>query len=324
MSNLPPPPLTDAHIALINAGFRPRRHSRLVSLSRRLLWPIIRPFHFYVLERLLALENGARREAPAMAAVPIGPGTIADLQSLIFSHAALRAEVVALTNRQVWVEQTLDSLLKRPPNPEPPTTTGAISQTVFVAPANDGVFILRHDDPACEAASHGGAWGELVLRAAERAAGAGNTAAADIGAGVGLVSVPLARRFSRVISFETSGLNLPLLRANAALNGQRNIEIHDEDVASAPGKLDSLALPDLAFLNIDAPDTLGQVLMGAMETIGRCRPWVVFASNASAGEMLPVELDAVSARLTALGYNISPLPPIDATRAKFLAVPHAR
>jgi hypothetical protein len=254
MSKASRPALSEAHVALINAGFRPRRHSTLVQLSRRLLWPIIRPFHFYVLERLLLLEARQHREPASTTVVPIEPGTTADLQSLIFSHAALRAEVVALTNRQVWAEQTLDAMQQRP------VETGPMASAFSVVPVNDGVFILRNDDPICQAASRDGTWGTAILQAAERAATAQHGTAVDIGARVGLISVPLARRFGQVISLETNESDLPLLRANVALNGLQNIEIHDEAVGSTAAAIDGLALPNLAFLNIDAPGVVENVL----------------------------------------------------------------
>ena len=315
MSKASRPPLTEAHVSLINAGFRPRRHATLVQLSRRLLWQIIRPFHFYLLERLLVLEARQRHEAADTTVVQIEPGNTADLQSLIFSHAALRAEVVALTNRQVWAEQTLDAMAQHP---------AESARAFFVAPVNDGMFILRNDDPICQAASRDGAWGASVQQAAERAAAARPGTAVDIGAGVGLISVPLARRFEQVISFEANEINLPLLRANAALNGLQNIEIHDEAVESAASALDSLALTNLAFLTIGTPDRVADVLMGAMQTVTRCHPWVAFACNETQGAPHSPQFDAVCAQLTALGYDITPLARTDATRAEFLAVPSVR
>ena len=53
-----------AQAELINAGFRPARHSGPVRLLRRLVWPFIRPFHFYTLDLVtLALDRATAAEA---------------------------------------------------------------------------------------------------------------------------------------------------------------------------------------------------------------------------------------------------------------------
>ena len=54
--------------------------------------------------------------------------------------------------------------------------------------------------------------------------------------------------------------------------------VHDgtglSEVRAIP--LDKLTLDGVAFLKIDAQGADGAVLLGAMDTIARCRPWVVF------------------------------------------------
>lgn len=49
------------HAGLTAAGFSPARHSLIVKLTRRLLWPFVRPFLFFLLEKITA--NSERLDA---------------------------------------------------------------------------------------------------------------------------------------------------------------------------------------------------------------------------------------------------------------------
>jgi FkbM family methyltransferase len=55
---------------------------------------------------------------------------------------------------------------------------------------------------------------------------AGNLAI-DVGANIGSYTLPLARRFEKVIAFEPSSVHCKLLRMNVAINGLRNISIYE-------------------------------------------------------------------------------------------------
>lgn len=436
--------LTADHAALIDAGFRPRRRARLVRLARRVLWPLVRPFHFHTLNRLLALEGTTRSEALAaelaetrrvaaataqdvadlrretaamatamalakdvaedVAALRRVVATTDDLRTLIFDHAALRADVVALTNRHVWGEQALADaqaglaalagavtglgalrdevarlaatsaelvgsvtglhgmagelgqaardLQQRLARAEAAGGELAAALTLFVAHTDEGVFVLKRGDLISEMASREGKWDAHVVQAADRAAHVRRGTAVDVGAHFGLISVPLGRRFDRVLSFEPNGFNASLLRANAALNGRTNIACYEEALFSHatrvslapddkqeipvpltpegtlnirdavnlgaysfhPGgaglyprdarALDSFDLDDLAFLKVDTQGADGEVLMGAMQTIARCRPWVLFEWEEHLSAGFSVDFAEVAARFAELGYDL--------------------
>jgi FkbM family methyltransferase len=54
-------PLTASQVELINSGFRPRRAAWVVRLARCFVWPLIRPYAYYTLERAeLASDSGAQ------------------------------------------------------------------------------------------------------------------------------------------------------------------------------------------------------------------------------------------------------------------------
>jgi FkbM family methyltransferase len=138
---------------------------------------------------------------------------------------------------------------------------------------------------------------------------------ADVGANIGTHTVPLARRVEAsgsVLAFEPQPKVFELLAANVAMNGLRNVRLHNIACAAAPG---SLRLPDIDYgqlgnfggidlkemhglaartgratdvplvrlddvcesdrlrlLKIDVEGMETEVLRGAQRTIARCRP----------------------------------------------------
>lgn len=65
---------------------------------------------------------------------------------------------------------------------------------------------------------------ELVASVLEAGKGAGNKSALDLFCGVGLFSLPLARKFARVVAVENSSKAVRLCRQNAKASGLSNIE----------------------------------------------------------------------------------------------------
>jgi FkbM family methyltransferase len=241
--------------------------------------------------------------------------------------------------------------------------------TLFVAHTDEGVFVLKRGDLISEMASREGKWDVHVLKAAGQAARVRHGTAVDVGAHFGLISVPLARRFDRVLSFEPNGFNASLLRANAALNSRANIECYEEALFSHatrvslapddkqeipvpltpegalniraavnlgaysfhPGgaglyprdarTLDSFCLEDLAFLKVDTQGADGEVLMGAMQTIARCRPWVLFEWEEHLSAGFSVGFAEVAARFADLGYDLRVLWRHNEKQIDYLATP---
>ncbi|WP_294537471.1 FkbM family methyltransferase [uncultured Rhodoblastus sp.] len=68
--------------------------------------------------------------------------------------------------------------------------------------------------------------------------------------------------------------------------------------------LDSFGFKDVGFIKIDCQGSDGRVLLGAKETIRRCRPIVVFEWEALLAEPHGVSFEAVEALFSELGYEL--------------------
>ena len=87
--------------------------------------------------------------------------------------------------------------------------------------------------------------------------------------------------------------------------------------------LDDLALQDVAFLKVDTQGADGEVILGALETIGRCRPWVVFEWEEALSRSYEVSWEQVRSRLQGAGYTIRVLKRHNEKQVDYLAVPEA-
>jgi FkbM family methyltransferase len=87
--------------------------------------------------------------------------------------------------------------------------------------------------------------------------------------------------------------------------------------------LDSYELGDVAFIKIDAQGADGEVLMGALQTIQRCRPVVVFEWEDILATRFGVALEEVRRRLGSLGYEIDVLKAHNEKQVDYVARPIA-
>jgi FkbM family methyltransferase len=95
-------------------------------------------------------------------------------------------------------------------------------------------------------------------------------------------------------------------------------------MSSAPAyPLDELALDDLAFLKIDVQGADGEVLMGARDTIRRCRSWIVFEWEDTLSRAFGVTLEQMQAELRDLDYIFRVLKRHNEKQVDYLAVPAA-
>jgi FkbM family methyltransferase len=85
--------------------------------------------------------------------------------------------------------------------------------------------------------------------------------------------------------------------------------------------LDSFELSNVAFVKIDAQGADGEVLMGALQTLERCRPVVVFEWESALSERFTVTLDAVRRHLADLGYEVSVLKAHNEKQVDYVARP---
>ena len=495
-------PITPVQGALIESGFRPSRQAWAVRLARRLLWPLVRPFHFYLLDRaelnsaeLVRVEAEVRSIAASrptnarldeveskLLGSEAGQSEIMQRLTLLetdvyvdrldrmerrldsLEHALgelsarlstrtataakpeelsrleatvgrVRSELIAISNRHVRLEEqasaTSDQLgalaarlsshltdfasqmagliaddhasgqtLKAVEHGLAETSSrlqqlaGATQDTasrlsemqarldplqhgLFLTHATEGIFLLQAGELISESVRNTGVWDSHIISAAEHAAaavrkrnGPSDLLAIDVGGHFGLISVPLARIYDRVVTFEPNAFNATLLRANIVLNGLvSRVEVRrealaatagtvslapnsrqeiplpvDEDGNYAPAQasnlgaysfvphgtgmsearalaLDTLALDGVAFIKIDVQGGDGTVLLGAMDTIIRCRPWVIFEWEQLLSRNFAVALSTIEEKFASAGYRLSALYRHNAKQVDYLAIP---
>lgn len=135
------------------------------------------------------------------------------------------------------------------------------------------------------------------------------TVAFDGGAHVGTWSRLLSAKFDRVIAVEPSADTYEALVANMVAFGCSNVDVRNVAIGSTSGKvsmtldgrgaqlkntgaryakdggeirrvtIDSLALPSLGFLKLDVEGSEFAALLGARETLLRCKPIVLFENK---------------------------------------------
>jgi FkbM family methyltransferase len=142
---------------------------------------------------------------------------------------------------------------------------------------------------------------DLLLRRTVRA----DTTVVDVGASVGGVALPVATRARSVFAFEPQPMAAAVLRESVALNGLQNIRVFEQLVGDGEsyafhtdarrpsaagitgrGGIQSVQLDDVLsdteaplILIIDVEGFEPAVLRGAMATIKRLRPLIIFEYN---------------------------------------------
>jgi FkbM family methyltransferase len=85
--------------------------------------------------------------------------------------------------------------------------------------------------------------------------------------------------------------------------------------------LDDFALQDVGFIKIDCQGADGHVIMGALDTIRRCRPVVVFEWENLLAADRGISLDQVIGVLAAIGYQVTPLYVHNEKQIDYIAMP---
>lgn len=157
--------------------------------------------------------------------------------------------------------------------------------------------------------------------------------AVDAGAHAGTWTRLMADCFARVIAVEPSPDTYEALTANMKAFGCANVDLRQVALGAAPGAislhldpkqearkntgaryvmdggtipretLDSWQLPTLGFLKLDVEGSEPLVLMGARETLERCRPIVLFENKQFWTERYNLAPEAPHSLLIRAGYQ---------------------
>jgi FkbM family methyltransferase len=167
----------------------------------------------------------------------------------------LQSDVTALSNRHVRIDDDLAGTVQKQQESQGKLgeleawlkalaeefASGDMSQRLevlesrsrlFIGGTADGLFLLKSGDLISESVRELHAWDQHILNALDSALHGRNQLAVEVGAHLGLLTVPLARRFQRVLAFEPNGFNYRLLTANLAVNGLKGVECRNEALYS--------------------------------------------------------------------------------------------
>ncbi|HTZ07009.1 MAG TPA: FkbM family methyltransferase [Gaiellaceae bacterium] len=177
----------------------------------------------------------------------------------------------------------------------------------FEAAVPGGTVVLRWDEASGRRVLREGAYELAEVEAARRVLAPGDTAI-DVGANVGLFTIPLATAAGHVVAVEPLAENVERLVANVSRNSLDNVTVVDASAGDTDGtieltvaadpafgsvgevtkhhaagtravrsiRIDSLwaelGCPPVAFLKIDVEGAELRVLDGASELLRTCRP----------------------------------------------------
>ena len=85
--------------------------------------------------------------------------------------------------------------------------------------------------------------------------------------------------------------------------------------------LDSYELDNVAFIKIDVQGADGEVLLGAIQTIKRCSPVIVFEWEEHLSKNFSVTFDSLISELTSLGYEVTQLKVHNEKQVDYIARP---
>lgn len=176
-----------------------------------------------------------------------------------------------------------------------------------------GKFIVEPLDGVCRYIAGGGFWDEFLKPYFDGLTK--EQIVLDIGAHVGQHSVYLARRCKQVYSFEPQLVNYDRLVKNCELNSLTNVtcfnialynknckmavnnvtgqylinyagsqacslQLYENEGGDVEARtLDSFGIENVSFIKCDTENTDLEVMEGAIETIKRCRPLIIFEDD---------------------------------------------
>lgn len=185
-------------------------------------------------------------------------------------------------------------------------------ETIY-AETEYGKFIVDPRDGVCNKIAAGEFWDQFLKEHFDKLTK--ETFVADIGSHIGFHTVYLARKCHYVYSFEPQKVNYDRLIKNCELNNIKNVmcfelalfrknckmdvnhqpdqtkidysncqacslSLYENEKGDIEAKtLDSLNIPWIDFIKIDAEGCDLEIINGGLELIKKCRPTIIFESN---------------------------------------------
>ena len=128
---------------------------------------------------------------------------------------------------------TLESTTGEVPHQKTPAQEFDRLDRLYIAPTDDGLMILKRGDLVSSVLTETGVWDPHVREVMDGVRRVRNGLSIDVGAHFGAVTLSMARRFERVLSFEPNDFSFNLLRANVQLNGLFNVTCRNHPLFSA-------------------------------------------------------------------------------------------
>jgi len=321
------------------AGFRAAPFAYIVWTIRRMLWPFLRQYHFLQLEKLVETEEFITQ----------------GLEKLTLAHVQLRSDVAALTNRQGQMAMDLENTAARQRLFLTNTDAGVfvlksgdlISEFVALQGCWDSHLMPVLEDvarkrqgTAVDVGAHVGLLSAAMARYFRRVVSFEpndfnyRLLVANMSIN-GLLHVECNKTplFSKAIHLsmgkpEDQEIPLPIKSGRdfdgfAASNlGAYSFTQDGTGIFPAAARtLDSYALDDLAFLKIDTQGADGEVVRGALDTIRRCQPVVVFEWEDLLSRKYETSIEDVMHLFREANYNVDLLKQTNEKQSDYIATP---
>jgi FkbM family methyltransferase len=306
------------------AGQQPARFGSVVRLIRRFLWPFVRPYHRRQLETLNEVIDAGQHRA--------------EIAQVARDLAGLRGDVRAVANRLAPLESQGDAARRNTflANTHAGLLYLASGDLVCEAVARTGGWDT-HLLPVLDEAAQAGvgtaidAGAHVGIHTLAMAAKFQRVLAFEANPFVfrllrANVTVNATHNvtchntclYSREVEIALGGaedqeIDVPWLTGESWEGADRNLGAlcfvpgGSEVFRSTSRTIDSYELEDLRFLKVDCQGADGEVLMGALETIRRCRPIIVFEWESILARHHSVQLDDLKSELESCGYDFAEL-----------------
>ncbi len=321
------------------AGFRAAPFAYIVWTIRRMLWPFLRQYHFLQLEKLVETEEFITQ----------------GLEKLTVAHVQLRSDVAALTNRQGQMASELENVAARQRLFLTNTDAGVfvlksgdlISEFVALQGCWDSHLIpileqvaRKRQGTAVDVGAHLGLLSAAMAKHFRRVI---SFEPNDFNYRLLVANMSINRLlhveccktplFSKAVQLslgkpEDQEIPLPIKSTNdfdgfeASNLGAYSFTQEGTGIFPATARtLDSYALDDVAFLKIDTQGADGEVVRGALDTIRRCQPVVVFEWEDLLSRKYETSIEDVMRLFWEANYNVDLLKQTNEKQSDYIATP---